>query len=76
MTWPATWRLWLRQALRSAPQAAVELRALLDEARPYLPEPVHNTISGGVQSGTVIQSDTLSNLPIGAPAIPREVPNS
>ncbi|GGZ48553.1 hypothetical protein [Streptomyces bluensis] len=64
------WRLRLRRILRADPSAAVELQALLDELRPPQDQPkgtVHNTISGGVQHGTVIQAHTIGDLTIGEP---------
>ncbi|GAA2262969.1 hypothetical protein GCM10010145_42220 [Streptomyces ruber] len=63
------WRIRLRRALRADPQAAAELRALLDELVPPADgtarEAVHNVISGGVQHGTVIQAHTVGDLSIG-----------
>ncbi|MGW1881906.1 hypothetical protein [Streptomyces sp. NPDC001970] len=61
----AEWRGRLRRTLRADPEAAAELRALLDELAPELPAPqqtteVHNTISGGVQHGTVVQGGSGS----------------
>ncbi|NGO14125.1 hypothetical protein G5C60_42675 [Streptomyces sp. HC44] len=65
----ASWRSRLRRTLRDDPEAAAELRALLDELTPpsALPQQttVHNTISGGVQHGTVIQAHTVGDLTIG-----------
>ncbi|MPY50719.1 hypothetical protein [Streptomyces acidicola] len=64
------WRLRLRRILRTDPSAAAELQALLDELRPPEDQPkgvVHNTISGGVQHGTVIQAHTIRDLTIGEP---------
>ena len=63
------WRARLRRTLRNDPQAAAELRSLLDELTPS-PESgsggvVHNTISGGVQHGTVIMAHTVGDLTIG-----------
>ncbi|WP_037839775.1 hypothetical protein [Streptomyces sp. NRRL S-337] len=60
----AAWRLRLRRLLSEDPAAAAELRALLDEVAPEadrgtVPE-VHNTISGGVQHGAVIQAGVVS----------------
>ncbi|KIZ18337.1 hypothetical protein [Streptomyces natalensis] len=53
----AHWRHQLRRLLRDDPEAAAELRALLGE----LPAvEVRNSISGGVQYGTVIQTGTIS----------------
>ncbi|MFD6286582.1 hypothetical protein [Streptomyces sp. NPDC060205] len=62
----ASWRVRLRRALRDDPQAAAELRALLDELSPRSTTPttpttltVHNTVSGGT-SGVVVQGGTFS----------------
>ncbi|MCX4909554.1 hypothetical protein [Streptomyces sp. NBC_00878] len=67
----ASWRTRLRRTLRDNPAAAAELRALLDELTPPSGAPergsVHNTISGGVQHGTVIQAHTVGDLTIGEP---------
>ncbi|MFE2639565.1 hypothetical protein ACFXKF_33185 [Streptomyces scopuliridis] len=62
----ASWRARLRRALRDDPTAAAELRAILNELN-QSPSPgsVHNTISGGVQHGTVIQAHTVGDLTIG-----------
>ncbi|MFD7664138.1 hypothetical protein [Streptomyces sp. NPDC059788] len=66
----AEWRVRLRRALRDNPAAAGELRQLLAELRPdegtgtEVGE-VHNTISGGVQHGTVIQAGVVSGLNLG-----------
>lgn len=63
------WRSRLRRMLRKDPQAVSELRALLDELAPSTGArtdgTVHNTISGGVQHGTVIQAHTVGDLNIG-----------
>jgi len=62
----AEWRNRLRRTLRADPHAAAELRALLDELAPdsdaQAKGSVHNTISGGVQHGTVIQTGTIGSL--------------
>ncbi|MGW0732110.1 hypothetical protein [Streptomyces sp. NPDC002851] len=64
----AQWRLRLRRALRADPAAARELRALLDELAPDTggdtgaTGAVHNTISGGVQHGPVIQARNISRV--------------
>ncbi|MEV0319511.1 hypothetical protein ACIBKX_01165 [Streptomyces sp. NPDC050658] len=62
----AEWRGRMRRTLRADPEAAGELRALLDELAPQ-GEPerrgdVYNTISGGVQSGFVIQSGSIGQV--------------
>ncbi|WP_042000065.1 hypothetical protein [Streptomyces sp. AcH 505] len=71
----AEWRTRLRRRLLADPAIVQELRALLHE----LPRPagheaveVHNTISGGVQHGPVIQAGTMGSLSLGVP--PRPVP--
>ncbi|TLS42513.1 hypothetical protein FE633_30705 [Streptomyces montanus] len=60
----ASWRSRLRRTLRDDPEAAAELRALLDELAPpsaaLAPGTVHNTISGGVVNGPVIQAYTVT----------------
>ncbi|MEU0933753.1 hypothetical protein [Embleya sp. NPDC005971] len=67
----AEWRTRLRRLLRTDPVAAAELRALLDELAPLLPEEamgtVHNTISGGTQHGPVVQGRDFSGLTFGTP---------
>lgn len=65
----AEWRTRLRRTLQANPAAASELRALLDE----LPSvgsrqqvvAVHNTISGGVQHGPVVQAGNVGSLHFG-----------
>ncbi|MFJ4709278.1 hypothetical protein ACIP6I_31115 [Streptomyces anulatus] len=62
------WRIRLRRALRANPEAADELRTLLEELSPLEsagPGPavsVTNTISGGTQNGPVFQGQTFSAL--------------
>ncbi|MFD7128980.1 MULTISPECIES: hypothetical protein [Streptomyces] len=60
------WRIRLRRALRANPEAAGELRTLLDELSPLgaaAPEvSVTNSISGGTQNGPVFQGQTFSAL--------------
>ncbi|MFE5738485.1 hypothetical protein [Streptomyces celluloflavus] len=71
----AAWQLRLRRLLREDPAAAAELRALLEELAPEREQvsvrEVHNSISGGVQHGMVIQagvvSGDLTNRPSGGP---------
>ncbi|GAA2601927.1 hypothetical protein ACWCO0_24825 [Streptomyces tubercidicus] len=62
----AAWRLRLRRLLSEDPAAAAELRALLDEVAPGRASEtvgeVHNTISGGVQHGAVIQAGVVSGV--------------
>ncbi|GHE68074.1 hypothetical protein GCM10018785_40860 [Streptomyces longispororuber] len=64
----AEWRARMRRALRADPEAAAELRALLDELG-YGDDgrggTVRNTISGGVQHGGVIQAHTVGDVHLG-----------
>lgn len=66
----AEWRNRMRRALRDDPEAAAELRVLLDELAPDRGEEgrggvVHNRISGGVQHGNVIQAHTVGDVTLG-----------
>ncbi|MEV7137834.1 hypothetical protein [Streptomyces tauricus] len=65
----ASWRVRLRRTLRDDPEAAAELRTLLDELSLPSTVPatstVHNSISGGVQHGTVVQAHTVGDLTMG-----------
>ncbi|QCX75904.1 hypothetical protein C9F11_11120 [Streptomyces sp. YIM 121038] len=64
----AEWRNRMRRALRADPQAAAELRLLLDELGRGGDDRggvVHNTISGGVQRGNVIQAHTVGDVHLG-----------
>jgi hypothetical protein len=65
----AEWRNRLRRALRADPEAAAELRALLDELTPSADDQpkgtVYNAITGGVQHGMVIQAHSVGDLTIG-----------
>jgi hypothetical protein len=64
----AEWRARLRRLLRSDPEAANGLRALLAEleplaaaaAPPAVHNEVHNSIAGGTQHGPVVQAHTIS----------------
>lgn len=63
----AEWRNRMRRALRGDPEAAAELRLLLDELAPDGGEEgrggsVRNSISGGVQHGNVIQAHTVGDV--------------
>jgi hypothetical protein len=62
----AEWRTRLRRLLRADPAAAEELRALLTELGPLAnggpAVVVHNTVSGGVQHGPVVQGLNFSGL--------------
>lgn len=64
----AEWRNRMRRALREDPEAACELRTLLDELSPGLPAQrvgdVHNTISGGTQHDAV-QAGTIGRVRFG-----------
>ncbi|ATL26946.1 hypothetical protein [Streptomyces formicae] len=64
----AEWRSRLRRRLAADPDAVAELRALLAELGPDdgpSGSVVHNSISGGVQHGQVIQAHTVGDLTIG-----------
>lgn len=66
----AEWRNRMRRALRDDPEAAAELRLLLDELAPERGTEgrggtVRNTISGGVQHGDVIQAHTVGDVTLG-----------
>ncbi|MGC5565281.1 hypothetical protein ACPYPG_20930 [Streptomyces sp. FR-108] len=67
----ASWRVRLRRTLRDDPEAAAELRSLLAELDPQptgsATSAVHNSITGGVQHGTVVQAHTVGDLTIGEP---------
>jgi hypothetical protein len=64
------WRIRMRRTLRNDPQAAAELRAILDELAPA-PDTRsggivnNNTISGGVYHGPVIQAFRVGDPAIG-----------
>ncbi|WP_399890995.1 hypothetical protein ACGH7X_30635 [Streptomyces sp. BBFR51] len=62
----ASVRLRLRRLLEQDPGASEELQRLVDEfaptTRPDSPDPVHNSITGGRQSGPVLQGHTFTNL--------------
>ncbi|CAM5569585.1 hypothetical protein ACWIGF_11910 [Streptomyces diastaticus] len=72
------WQLRLRRLLRADPEAAVELRRLLDETAPaQAPAPtlqVTNTISGGSQQGLVIQAGRIGRLSAGSGTPPPRGP--
>ncbi|MEU9191189.1 hypothetical protein AB0D14_43230 [Streptomyces sp. NPDC048484] len=73
----AVWRTRLRRALQADSGAADELRSLLAEIAPDDGrEPsgtVHNTISGGVQNGPVLQGGRFFGLTInGSDPVPPE----
>ncbi|MFG3247127.1 hypothetical protein [Streptomyces sp. NPDC048187] len=67
----AEWRTRLRRTLLANPAAAAELRSIIADLAP--PEgdqqvaDVHNTISGGVQHGPVIQAGNVGSLSFGTP---------
>jgi hypothetical protein len=62
----ATVRLRLRALLQEHPDAATELRRLIEEFGPaagdHAADAVHNSISGGTVHGPVIQGHTFSNV--------------
>ncbi|MFE0176473.1 hypothetical protein ACFWZ2_29565 [Streptomyces sp. NPDC059002] len=66
----AEWRSRLRRALAADPGAVAELREILAELVPSADQEerpggvVHNSISGGVQHGQVIQAHTVGDLTI------------
>ncbi|MER6912835.1 hypothetical protein ABT354_14295 [Streptomyces sp. NPDC000594] len=66
----AEWRIRMRRTLQADPRAAAELRALLDEMAPgsaAAPVVTQNTITGGVQHGTVVQAGVIGELRLGGP---------
>ncbi|MEU0389491.1 hypothetical protein [Streptomyces chartreusis] len=67
----AEWRTRLRRTLAENPAAASELRLILDELAPERIDQqgvvVHNTISGGVQHGPVVQAGNVGSLSFGTP---------
>ncbi|MFI1224840.1 MULTISPECIES: hypothetical protein [unclassified Streptomyces] len=72
----AEWRTRLRRTLRANPEAAEELRSLLDELSPLEPEGKnvsinHNTISGGTYHGPVIMAQSIHD---GGRTMPRREP--
>nr|WP_229359968.1 hypothetical protein [Streptomyces albidoflavus] len=64
------WQLRLRRLLRSDPDAAAELRALLDEIAPAEPAAggvvINNTVSGGTHHAPVIQVGQLGHGTFGS----------
>ncbi|MEV7272494.1 hypothetical protein ACIQIG_16485 [Streptomyces bacillaris] len=62
----AEWRIRLRRALRDNPEAARELRELLDELAPHQPAAptvtVNNSTNGGTYYSPVIQGHDISGL--------------
>ncbi|MCX5371122.1 MULTISPECIES: hypothetical protein [unclassified Streptomyces] len=67
----AEWRTRLRRTLLANPEAASELRSILDELAAHRDDQqvanVYNTISGGVQHGPVIQAGNVGTLSFGTP---------
>lgn len=65
----AEWRTRLRRTLVANPAAASELRSVLDELAHDRSDQqvadVHNTISGGVQHGPVVQAGNVGSLSFG-----------
>ncbi|MET9093529.1 hypothetical protein ACWEQJ_17170 [Streptomyces cyaneofuscatus] len=78
----AAWRVRLRRALRDNPEAAGELRDLLDELAPHqAPGPtvtVNNSTNGGTYYSQVIQGHDISGLTFhsGGTAAPRPEPGT
>lgn len=75
----AEWRIRIRRALRDNPEAADELRGLLDELAPHqAPGPtvtVNNSTNGGTYYSQVIQGHDISGLTFhGGGAAPRPDP--
>ncbi|MFJ4435198.1 hypothetical protein [Streptomyces sp. NPDC088923] len=68
----AAWRLRFRRALRAHPEAADELRALLDELTPQRDRTgsgdTYNSVSGTVHGGSVVQGRDFGALTIGPAA--------
>ncbi|MFE2601171.1 hypothetical protein ACFXCZ_32570 [Streptomyces sp. NPDC059396] len=62
----AEWRTRLRRTLRANPEAAAELRTLVDELTPTAPAQqtgdVYNTFSGGTNHGPVIQAGNIDRI--------------
>jgi hypothetical protein len=67
----AEWRTRLRRILIANPTSASELQAVLDEFTPRRRDQqiadVHNTISGGVQHGPIVQVGNVGSLSFGTP---------
>ncbi|WP_436739537.1 hypothetical protein [Streptomyces sp. BBFR102] len=65
------WQLRLRRLLRADPEAAAELRRLLDETAPAEPSGggvhINNTVTGGTHHAPVIQVGQLGHGTFGAP---------
>ncbi|GAA2484244.1 hypothetical protein GCM10023100_30190 [Actinocorallia cavernae] len=65
----AEWRTRLRRVLVATPSAAAELRQVIAELAHALGDrqvvTAHNSISGGVQHGTVVQAGTVGSLNFG-----------
>ena len=73
----ALWRTRLRHLLQADPAAVQELRALLLELAPAAAHStvvVHNSVSGGVQYGPVVQAQEISGLTVHAATPPRTRP--
>lgn len=74
----AEWRIRLRRALRDNPEAAEELRGLLDELAPGQPAGTtvsinHNTINDGVYNGPVIMAHSIHD---GVRTVPGQEPGA
>ncbi|MEV4876811.1 hypothetical protein [Streptomyces cyaneofuscatus] len=78
----AAWRVRLRRALRDNPEAAGELRDLLDELAPHQASgptvTVTNNTNGGTYYSQVIQGHDISGLTFngGGTAVPRPEPGT
>ncbi|MXG28606.1 hypothetical protein [Streptomyces sp. YIM 132580] len=75
----AAWRVRLRRALRDNPEAAGELRDLLDELAPHQATgptvTVNNSTNGGTYYGQVIQAHDIAGLTFhGGGTAPRPEP--
>jgi hypothetical protein len=75
----AEWRTRLRRTLRANPEAAEELRGLLEELAPQQPVGAtvsinHNTISGGTYHSPVIMAQSIHGG--SAPLTPRQEPGA
>lgn len=74
----AEWRTRLRRTLRANPEAADELRGLLEELAPQQPAGTtvsinHNTISGGTYNSPVIMAQSIHD---GVRTTPRQEPGA
>ncbi|MFE6773044.1 hypothetical protein ACFVFD_29135 [Streptomyces fimicarius] len=75
----AEWRTRLRRALRANPEAAAQLRDLLEELAPHQATNAtvsinHNTINGGTYNSPVIMAQSIHGG--SAPLTPRQEPGA